>query len=376
MTLFPIPVITVFWTEQIGLSLRQVMLLQVVFAATSVLFEFPSGYVADRIGYRRALVVGAALWIAGWLAYALGTTFLGMALAEVLLGAGLAFASGADSALLFVSLERGGRVVEYASWEGRVRAAGQLAEAASSAIGGPLYALAPRLPIWLQVPAAAALLGTSAALSDEARSGAGSRVEHWRRALGVVRHSFLGHRRLRTAMGLSVALGISSFVMVWLIQPWMLDRGIPTAWFGPLWAAAHLWLAAVSLASARVVARLGARPTLLACCALVGIGYAVLATATSPVGVVGYLAFMTLRGLQGPVLAAVMQADAPSEDRASVLSLNALLFRLAVVVLFPLVGALVDDAGMGAALAVLGVLCTAASLLAWIAFARAHRGAS
>ena len=36
-------------------------------------------------------------------------------------------------------------------------------------------------------------------------------------------------------MALSVALGISSFAMVWLIQPWMLSRGIPTTWFGPLW---------------------------------------------------------------------------------------------------------------------------------------------
>jgi hypothetical protein len=253
-----------------------------------------------------------------------------------------------------------------------VRAAGQLAEAASSAAGGPLYALAPRLPLWLQLPAAVALLGTSAALADEPRNATGARVEHWRRALAVVRHSLLRHRRLRSAMALSVALSISSFVMVWLIQPWMLDRGIPPAWFGPIWAVAHLWLATVSIASARIAGAAGAQRTLLGCCVLVALGYGVLATATSAIAVIAYLAFMTLRGLQGPILAAVMQADAPSEDRASVLSLNALLFRLAVVALFPGVGVLVDGFGLGTALAALGVLCTVSSLLAWIAFARAH----
>ena len=55
----------------------------------------------------------------------------------------------------------------------------------------------------------------------------------------------------------------------WLIQPLMQARGIPPAWFGPLWAAAHVWLAAASLASARVVGALGIRASLLACCLLV-----------------------------------------------------------------------------------------------------------
>jgi len=50
--------------------------------------------------------------------------------------------------------------------------------------------------------------------------------------------------------------------------PWMQRRGIPPAWFGLLWAAAHLWLAVVSLVSARVAQAFGLTRTLLACCAL------------------------------------------------------------------------------------------------------------
>jgi len=85
---------------------------------------------------------------------------------------------------------------------------------------------------------------------------------------------------------------------------------------------------------------------------------------------------MTLRGLQGPILASLMQEDAPGEDRASVLSLAALLFRLAFVVTGPPIGALVDHAGLDPALAALGVAFTAAGLLALTLFTRAHRGPS
>jgi len=173
-------------------------------------------------------------------------------------------------------------------------------------------------------------------------------------------------------MALAVALGLSSFVMVWLIQPYMRGRGIPPSWFGLVWAAAHAWLAMVSLASAWIVGALGVRATLFGCCLLVPLGYAGLSASTSAWGVVFYLAFMTLRGLQGPILARVMQEESPPEDRASVLSLAALLFRLSFVIAGPPIGALVDRVGMDVALAVLGVAFTTASLAALLPFARAH----
>jgi len=153
----------------------------------------------------------------------------------------------------------------------------------------------------------------------------------------------------------------------------MQRRGIAPAWFGPLWAAAHLWLAAVSLANARVAHTLGVAPVLLGCSVLAGASYLALALGSSPLAVVFYLGFMTVRGMQGPLLAGALQADAPPEDRASVLSLNALLFRLAAAVVLPPVGALADRIGIEPTLGVLAALSLAVCLAAWSAFARAHR---
>jgi predicted MFS family arabinose efflux permease len=368
--LFPIPVITLFWKDQIGMSLADVMVLQAIFGATIMLLEFPSGYIADRLGYRRSLLVGAAFWALGWIVYAVGSTFGAMVVGEVLLGTGMAFTSGADSALLFVSL---GTMSDYRRWEGRVRAAAQVSEAVSSGIGGWLYASTPRLPFWCQVPVAVARLGIVAALRQGPGSTPGRRTAHLAHAWHIVRHALLHHARLRSAMGLSVALGISTYVVVWLIQPWMQRRGIPPAWFGPLWAVAHLWLAAVSLVSARLAEVFGFARVLLGCGLLAGASYVALGLSGSPVGAVFYLGFMTVRGLQGPLLASVLQGDAPPEDRASVLSLNALLFRLAAVVVLPPIGALADRLGLEAVLALLGAASLTGALAAWVAFARAHR---
>ena len=355
------------------MSVADIMILQSLFGLAVVILEFPSGYLADRLGHRRALVIGATLSIVGWLAYTRAASFAAVAGAEMLLGAGSAFVSGADRALLWTSLGEGSRHGAYPRWEGRLRVASQTSEAVSAAAGGWLYTLAPRLPFWLQVPTAALGLATIVALRETPRPRAPSPRSHARRALHVVGHTLWRHRRLRAAMALSVALGLASYVMVWLIQPYLQLRGVPAAWFGPIWAGAHVWLAGVSLVNARVVSAFGVRATLVGCCLLIPLGYVGLAASASVWGAAFYLCFMTLRGLQGPILATLVQADAPDEDRASVLSLVALVFRLAFVVAGPPIGVLVDRAGLETALAVLALVFTALGVAALALFAHAYR---
>jgi predicted MFS family arabinose efflux permease len=373
--LFPIPIITIFWKDQIGMSLADIMALQAIFSFAAVLLEFPSGYVADQLGHRTSLLIAAVCWVAGWILYSLGTTFSGMVVAEVVLGAGIAFASGADSALLFTSLQAAERAAEYQRWEGRVRASAQTSEALSSALGGYLYALSPRLPFWLQVPVAFVSLGTVAAMRQPPAHAVPERVSHLVQAWRIVRHTLVHHARLRSAVCLSVVLGLSTFVMVWLIQPYMQRRGIPEPWFGPLWAAANLYLAVISLLSTRAAQLFGPQVVLLACCGLIAVGYGALACGTAPVAVAFYLCFMTVRGLQMPILVNALQRDAPADARASVLSLNALLFRLGFVLVGPPVGILVDRLGLEVALVLLGAVFLLASLGALSAFRRAHQAA-
>jgi MFS family permease len=308
--LFPLPVITLFLKDQIEMSVADVMALQAVFGAAVMLFEFPSGYLADRIGYRTSLIVGSALRLAGWLAYTRGASFGSVIAAEVVLGAGTAFISGADRALLWRSLGGESRYGEYRRGDGRLRAAGQASESLSGLASEWLYAIAPRLVFWAQVPAATLELASVVALREPPRPASDASRSHARRMLDVVRFTLWHHRRLQAAMVLGVILGLSSFVMVWLIQPYLQSRGVPPAWFGPFWAGAHAWLVLVSLASARVAEIVGLRGTLLGCCLLIPLGCVGLAASPSAWGAAFYLCFMTLRGLQAPILAAAMQEDA------------------------------------------------------------------
>ena len=370
--LFPIPIVTLFWMGQLGMSFADVMWLQAIFGGTVALLEFPSGYLADRVGHRVALLAGAACATAGWIVYARANGFAGVVLAEVVLATGYACISGADTALLYRTLDAAGRASEYLRWESRSRAAMQVAEAGSSAVGGALYAWAPRLPFWLQVPVSLGALACAAGTREAPREPAAGSTSHAAAAWHLLRHAVSRHPRLRTALALHVVLSLSTFLMVWLVQPYMQSRGVPVAWFGPIWAMMHLGLAAVSLASSRIVGTFGASPTLLACCLLAPLGYWLMAATQAPWGVAFYFLLMVVRGLQGPILATALQRDAPDEDRAGGMSLASLCMRLGVVVFGPPVGRLVDRSGLDTALPLIGGAFGLAALATLAAFVRAH----
>jgi MFS family permease len=346
MTLFPMAVITLFWKEHIGLSLSQILLLQGIFAVAMVLMEYPSGYVSDRIGYRTSLTVASLLGMAGWGVYSMAASFQDVLIAEVLLGTSTSFISGSDSALLFESLKGSGKEAAYARCEGRSTFFGQTGEAAGALFAGLLYARYPLLPFILQVAVWVIALFLTRAMTEprrEPRHFAG----HLQEALASARYVFVENRRLRVTLLLSIVLGLSSFYPVWLIQPYMRDCGVPLASFGPVWAVANLIVAIGAVFSHRVRAFLGERAMILLLVLLVWGGYLGLGLAAGVWGFLCYYLLTAMRGLRGPYLLHLTQAEIPSATRAGMLSLQSLCFRLLFVITGPLVGRYADAHGVG-----------------------------
>lgn len=111
-----------FVTQTRGLSTLEFGMLQSVYYFVAVSLEVPSGVVADRFGRKRTLVLGALLGVAGSCVRIFAYDFVAFAFAELLFAAALALVSGADSAILYDSLEADGRASEYAHYEGLVQA--------------------------------------------------------------------------------------------------------------------------------------------------------------------------------------------------------------------------------------------------------------
>jgi len=157
---FYYPVLSILFLD-LGMTLEQYNLLNVAWAVTIVLFEIPSGAMADWLGRKTMVVIAAGLMVveisliafapanAGWWLFAV---LLGN---RVLSGMAEASASGADEALAYDSLVSEGREKE---WPRVLEALGQISSVAfffAMLLGGVVYDAAAlnAVATWLGVAA-------------------------------------------------------------------------------------------------------------------------------------------------------------------------------------------------------------------------------
>ncbi len=93
---------------------------------------------SDRFGRRFTLLASAVAGLAGAILLALGNDFATFALAQILMGASMAFASGTDSAMLYESLVAAGRKAEVEQQELRAWRFSFTALALSAITGGAM----------------------------------------------------------------------------------------------------------------------------------------------------------------------------------------------------------------------------------------------
>ncbi len=354
MSRFPMAILRVYLRQDSGMRLSEIMLLQGAFGFAMALFEFPSGYLADRIGYRRTLMIASVLNAAGWSIYVRADTIPHILIAEIVLGIGISLISGTDSALLYESLEETGQEHEFGQWNGKVRFFGQFGEGTAAIVAGFLYAYWHRMPFLLEAIIWLINLGVAWKLVEPARHRPPT-TENWKQIKAMIRHVALEDVRLRAIVVLTITLGMASFVPVWTIQLYATDAGLPLSALGIVWAAANYSVAVGSLYSTRAAFSLGLHRLILLCIVLILIAYAGMGLTHAVWGVGFYFVLTIMRGLFGPALHHEEQRRLPSSDRAGFVSLRSLAFRCSFLVLGPLVGASIDRWGQHPVLLVLGV---------------------
>lgn len=369
MALFPMAILSVFLHERIAFDVTEIMLLQATFGLAVALFEFPSGYLADRLGYRRCLIVACLLWTIAWPIYGSATSWPQVVLAELLLGVGMSMVSGCDTAMMYETLLADGREQQFARWSGRMVFCGQLAEGAAALTAGWLFAYAVAWPFFAQALASALALVVALTLVEPARERPGFE-DSLGQARALLRHALHDNRALRALIGASVILSLASYIPVWTIQLYALDAGLDRAWLGPMWALANLSVAFAALVGHRVLVRASLARVTLLLVALIVAGYLGLGLNHALLGFAFYYLLTIMRGIKQPIFEHGEQVLVASRDRAGLVSLRSMVFRLAFLVVGPGIGLCVDRFGQHGVMLVLAGAFALAGLLAARGLAR------
>lgn len=135
-----------------GISYYEMFLLQAVCSMTILLSELPAGLLADRFGCRYVMILSAVFLSTAYILFMLSPSFLTWMIAELFAGLGVAFYSGADTALLYASCHRESNRSHYQKQEGLMQSIARWSEGLSSGLGFVAMVNA-RLPIILALGA-------------------------------------------------------------------------------------------------------------------------------------------------------------------------------------------------------------------------------
>jgi len=233
-------VVTLFYLHR-GVNIENIFHLSIVWSLTALVFEVPTGYLADRFGRKNTLLLGTILLLLSWAATFFGYGFLSFVIIFVLMSASFACFSGTEEAILYDSLKEVGDEGEMTKHNGRLHSAQHLFNIFIPAIGAWIARDLNESQFMFLV--AINILSTIVGLvflaylvePKHVKSVTDYEKGIFRESLETIRHEpFL----LRAAMN-KLLIFIASFITWRAYQPFLSDKGLSIFWLGVFYVLLH-----------------------------------------------------------------------------------------------------------------------------------------
>ena len=359
--MFSVPIIVLFWQRH-GMSLTQVMVLQSLFATATVIFELPSGYLADIIGRRKSLVFSAAACLIAIAVYSQGAHFYHFLIAEICFAVGFALLSGADAAMVYDTLQSLGREHEFQEVYGKLIFVNLIAIGASSVLGGVIGAVHFRWTFYGTIPFFFIAVIIAITMEEPPRKQLSAESGYFYELLAILKYCFLENKRLCLLMVYSgIMLGLNNAAL-WFYQPYFKLNHMPIAWFGVAFASYQIFAAVCSRYAHAMERAMGQKNSLIILVICIGTGYFLMANVVFLWSFVFAFFHQFTRGFSRIVLTDYVNKLTTSDRRATVLSVQHLLMLLFYAMLIPVAGQIADHTSILVALQVLGVASTVIGL--------------
>jgi predicted MFS family arabinose efflux permease len=365
-----------------GLDLAEISILVSFYGITTALCELPTGGLADVIGRRPVLMAAAVLFVAHSVLHGLGQSLPVLALGSVIGGLARALDSGPLQAWFVDAVHAIDPNADLKPGLARGIGVEAAALGVGALAGGALASLAP-LPtrgaavLSLSVPflvSAFVWLSSIAAIARWVREPARDQRPRLREVFGRVPTTVrvgVGFAArpgaVRRMTALSGCLGVT-LVGAELMSPVSFAQllGGEDAAAGPYSVLVMLAFFGTSAGSfaAPATARLLRSParglgiaTIVAAPAVLGIAAPAFATAA-----ISYVAVYVLLGVGGPLHSDITHRSVPSEQRATVLSVQSLILQLSGVVAALVLGRLAENVSFAAAFGLVAVVLVLGAL--------------
>ena len=350
--------ITSFWILffiQNGLSLLQIGLLESIFHGTSLLCEIPSGMLADRFSYKNNLYLARLASIVSSILILFGQgNFWIYAIAMMVNAWSYNFDSGTSTAFLYDSAVEAGKKDHYLQISSFLSGVAEVTRTLGTVVAGFFVhgALAWTYYIAIGLSLLSILL-IFLMKEPERKSGERNHLT-LKRILVVVKQEWQEKPVLFYWMLTYQLVGTIMCMFYFYYQQKISDLA---SWQVSLimLIGSGFNLLAVYLAS-QIGKKWNSNQVFPVLVALTGVALFLVGVRTPFAYLSVYLLTNALYAVYQPIYYNELQAYLPSSVRATMLSINSMMFSLSMIVIFPLTGWLIDTCGFVAVFLVLGLI--------------------
>jgi MFS family permease len=347
-----IPLQYLFFTGAKGFAVADFFALNGVYYLTMCLFEVPTGILADRFGRRTTLALGAFGFAAASWAVLHASDVRTAGLGMIALGIAHTLLNGADAAWLYDHLAERGLAAQYMREESKAQWMRILGVSLSDLAGGlaaEWYGIGAAFHVAIAATLTAGILACSLPETPRPRELGARHVLS--RSLAAVRG-----RELRWILLYATALFVLLRVAFHFYQPQMHAVGIERPLhYGATLCVLNLVAAPFAHAAHRIQARFGARRLALLLVQAFAASFLALAFVDNAWCIALFALQQIPFGLMQPVVRGFTNRFAPSQARATILSLQSFCGRAVFGGVLFAIGPAVDQVGLRPIYAVFGV---------------------
>jgi MFS family permease len=324
-----------------GLNYTEIMLLQSIFSITIMIFEVPTGVIADRISRKFSLLLGTICTIVGLLIYIAGKHFLVFALAEFIFGIGRTLKSGSDSALIYDFLKEKSEESQYHLVESKGTSYSFFVQAFGSLLSGYLYEINKNIPFFISSTLVGLALISVLFIREP-------KLHTQKMERSYISHTFksfkLSFKIKRVFWLVLFAILITSIYRVsfWLYQPHFLAVGFRPAMFGVLFFVFNIVAALFSRFSHKILGNKRPRNFMMGLSLLFSLSFLLSGVVWSKIGVLFLLLQQMYRGLIAPTTKFYINLEIPSDKRATIISIQSFAGNLSFALMSPFIGVLLE----------------------------------
>lgn len=330
-----------------GYSLAQVGLAEGVYHVTSMIFEVPSGMAADLFGRKRTLALsgiagmcsGMFMAADGWA----GWIYLGMIFSALSLN----LASGTEEAITYDSLLASGCADRYSKIRSNMSVVGRIFSALSCTMSPVAIALGYRYTYFISVILNLLAVFCVLALREPVVTMEQQKRQSYRLSetgKRLKKHVFdtfsfiWKHPWTMGKLFANAAVACPCYLIMMYLQKHLVNCGWPQSWIGmpmlliPLSGAIGAWLAAEN--------RMGLFRTMLLCGILGGAGTCLTGSRTLGIVLLGACVVRVCEGFAEIVVSENVNREFTSDQRATLISVDSMMYSVLMVVASPVTGVL------------------------------------